>query len=126
MPRAVAEFIERRWSQLLGHIEAWRRGQAKSAEVLEFVRGLVQEWEHIPLDEKQIPYLPLERTFWASLNALHIRANADVPGAIVFEGGQRPLDFEAELDKDLDVLLTLLRERKPLPEGKYVGRRHLP
>jgi hypothetical protein len=126
MPVAVAEFVERRWPEVLRQVGAWRAKEVKGEDTLEFVLTLFREWEQIPSEEKQIPYLALERTFWASVNALHICAAATVPGAITFEASRPPDTFEAELDQHLDEIFVFLRDRKPLPEGKYVGRRHLP
>ena len=90
--------------------------------------ALFKEWEGIALDEKQIPYVALESTFWASVNTLHVSAANAVPGAVCNETGKPAEVFQAGFDDQLDEVYPYLRDRLPIPEGSFVGvwRRHLP
>ena len=126
MAGAVSEFIDRKWPLLLSQIEFWRAGETGAIEILGFAESLLREWEQIPQAEKQIRYLELEPTFWASVNSLHFCAKWSVGGVIGLDRHPDPEGVIRVVNGELDDLLRYLRERRPIPEGKYVDRRHLP
>jgi hypothetical protein len=123
---AVQKFIDRKWPEVQRQIVSWRSRNVSGNDILAFVLTLCKEWEGIPLEEKQIPYLTLERTFWASVHTLHISAANAVPGAVLNETGKPRETFKPGLDERLDTVYSYLRDRLPIPEGSFIGRRHLP
>jgi hypothetical protein len=124
MPGQVQAFIDRHWTTVLERISSWRANrQDRRGDVRDFVRTIAKEWETIPLEEKQIPYVPLERNFWAALWALDSCATGREVHSV---DGELPENYEAMLAEHLETAYNCMRDRKPLPESGFVGRRHLP
>jgi hypothetical protein len=120
----VQEFIDRRVPELREQIEAWQSKTTDRVQSMAFITGVTREWESIPLEEKQIPYLVLEGTFWGALIAL--RACATEWKADNFASGRMPRDWQADLANRLEVAYIHLCDRKPLPKDLGAGRRHHP
>ena len=125
MADAVRAFIDRHWASVLGRMEVWRSKSANREDVLCFVRALKKEWEGIPLEEKQIAYLPLEPNFWAALTALEACARGR-EGVFGPGGKPPPENYESTTAEAFEATYDCMRNRKPLPETGFVGRRHLP
>jgi hypothetical protein len=124
MAGAVQAFIDRHWASVLTRMESLRAKIAERSEILDFVRSVQKEWEAIPLEEKQIPYVPSERNFWAALTALDLCAKGRE--GVQCPTGELPNDYESMLAAGMEVTYDCMRNRKPLPEAGFVGRRHLP
>ena len=124
MPGQVQAFVDRNWVPVLRRIESWRANATDRRGTLDFVRSVTKDWEEIPLEEKQIAYVPLEHTFWAALTALDLCATPR--DAIRCVDGELPEDYEAQLAERLEIAYSCMTHRQPLPEGVFVARRHLP
>ena len=122
MPGAVQSYIDRHWAEVLAEAEAWRPGTSDKDAALAYVQALYREWEAIPLEEKQIPYVPFESHFWAVLTALHLCA---VGRERIHSERPIPEDFDSQLAEWLTEAVQYMRTKEPLPKN-YVARRHLP
>jgi hypothetical protein len=72
------------------------------------------EWNHIPLEEKQIPYLEIEKPFWHAFHTLSLLFVSDVE-----------LSKKKKLFEEFEAIKACYISRGPLPEG-YDAMRPLP
>jgi hypothetical protein len=122
----VQAFIDRHWSAVLARIGDWQTNKAERAAMLRFVRTVRDEWSTIPLQEKETPDVPLERNFWAALSGLEICAQGREGIEVRGPDGKFPDNFEDWLTDSLEKTYNCMRDRKPLVEGCFVGRRPIP
>ena len=128
MSGAVKEFVDRKWPEVQSQIECWRLRECRAKDTLAFVRALYKDWEGIALEEKQIPYVTLESTFWASVNILYVAVANAVPGATQNDSAVTTEELQVGFNDRLDRVYPYLRDRLPIPESSFDGvwRRHLP
>ncbi len=108
---AVQAYIDRHSEELLRRAAVWDTSSDRE-EALGYVHALRAEWATIPVKEKQIPYVPFEKHFWAIFTALLLCATGKDRLAA---GRKLSDDYDERMSRQLKELAVCMRERRALP-----------